>query len=63
MNCPHCNRTLPDAMLRAEFARRGGKVTSPRKAAAARVNGAKGGRPRGNGNGPRVKMYRYGRVT
>lgn len=29
-----------------EFARRGGRVRSPAKAAAARANGAKGGRPR-----------------
>ena len=61
MNCPHCNRTLPDALLRAEFARRGGKVTSPRKAAAARANGAKGGAPRKSGTGPRTTMHRYGR--
>jgi hypothetical protein len=36
---------LGDAMLRA-FASRGGASTSERKAAAARVNGRKGGRPR-----------------
>jgi Protein of unknown function (DUF2442) len=30
----------------SELARRGGSVTSPAKAAAARANGAKGGRPR-----------------
>ena len=31
---------------KAYMARRGGRVTSPAKAAAARANGAKGGRPR-----------------
>jgi len=31
---------------RAHMARRGGQATSPAKAAAARANGAKGGRPR-----------------
>jgi hypothetical protein len=36
---------LGDAMLRA-FASRGGSSTSERKAAAARANGRKGGRPR-----------------
>ena len=30
----------------SELARRGGRITSPAKAAAARANGAKGGRPR-----------------
>ncbi|CAA9363469.1 MAG: hypothetical protein AVDCRST_MAG89-3913 [uncultured Gemmatimonadetes bacterium] len=38
-------RILGDAMLRA-FASRGGSSTSERKAAAARANGRKGGRPR-----------------
>ena len=35
------------AMVRAELARKGGSVKSERKAAAARANGKKGGRPRG----------------
>ncbi|HEX2080960.1 MAG TPA: DUF2442 domain-containing protein [Longimicrobium sp.] len=38
-------RMLGPAMLRA-FAQRGGSATSERKAAAARANGARGGRPR-----------------
>jgi len=38
-------RMLGPAMLRA-FAQRGGSSTSERKAAAARTNGARGGRPR-----------------
>lgn len=38
-------RMLGPAMLRA-FAQRGGSSTSERKAAAARANGARGGRPR-----------------
>ncbi|HEY0025154.1 MAG TPA: DUF2442 domain-containing protein [Longimicrobium sp.] len=38
-------RILGDSMLRA-FASRGGSSTSERKAAAARANGRKGGRPR-----------------
>lgn len=36
-----------------EFARRGGRATSEAKAAAARANGAKGGRPRKNKATPR----------
>ena len=35
---------------RAYMARRAGQATSPAKAAAARANGAKGGRPRKSGN-------------
>lgn len=38
-------RMLGPEMVRA-FARRGGRATSERKAAAARANGARGGRPR-----------------
>lgn len=40
MNCPHCGGELesPASLL--------GKMTSEKKAAAARLNGAKGGRPR-----------------
>lgn len=38
-------RMLGPAMMRA-FAQRGGSATSERKAAAARANGARGGRPR-----------------
>jgi hypothetical protein len=37
--------------IRTYMARRAGKTTSPAKAAAARNNGAKGGRPRKSANG------------
>ena len=40
------NGILGTKALMSELARRAGSVTSPAKAAAARVNGAKGGRPR-----------------
>lgn len=36
--------------IRAEFARQGGKAKSAAKAAAARENGKKGGRPKKNDN-------------
>lgn len=39
---------LPESMLAAIFASRGGKVTSDAKRASARANGRKGGRPRKN---------------
>jgi hypothetical protein len=39
--CPHCHRTIPD--LHQQHA---GAAKSPAKAAAARANGKKGGRPR-----------------
>jgi hypothetical protein len=35
-----------EAWMTRELARRAGKATSPAKAAASRMNGAKGGRPR-----------------
>lgn len=40
------SEALPNAFLRVAFAKRGGAAKSPEKAAAARANGALGGRPR-----------------
>jgi hypothetical protein len=37
---------LPASVLATAFAKRGGRARSPAKSAAARANGAKGGRPR-----------------
>jgi hypothetical protein len=45
--------------LRREMARAGGRVSSPRKATAARENGKKGGRPRtSNAASPRDRVVR-----
>jgi hypothetical protein len=46
MKCPHCNCDIRDAVVLEQAARIAGKRTSKAKAAAARANGAKGGRPR-----------------
>ena len=37
---------MPEPLLNRAFAQRGGAATSPAKALAARVNGARGGRPK-----------------
>jgi hypothetical protein len=43
MKCPHCHKEID---LPAMMGRKGGKVKSGAKAEAARLNGAKGGRPK-----------------
>jgi hypothetical protein len=46
MKCPHCGKEISDEEIARYFAAIGGRSTSPRKAAAVRENGKKGGRPR-----------------
>lgn len=46
MNCPKCNHTIDPVAIRREANRLAGFGRSAAKAAAARENGKKGGRPR-----------------
>jgi len=49
MKCPHCGKEINTA---EELGRLGGRVTSPKKAAAARLNAKKGGWPKGKKRKP-----------
>jgi hypothetical protein len=46
MTCPHCGAQIAPEIIAASLGALGGSVTSPEKAAAARENGKKGGRPK-----------------
>lgn len=46
MDCPHCGKEIPEDLLKKDHAARAGRAKSEAKSAAARANGAKGGRPR-----------------
>ena len=46
MKCPHCGKNIFDYQLARHLAAKGGRVKSEAKAAAARENAKKGGRPR-----------------
>lgn len=50
MICPHCHKRISAKVVARELGRKGGKLggssTSEAKALAAKLNGAKGGRPR-----------------
>ena len=43
MICPHCKKPITIHQIAVEFGRKGGSVKSEAKAAAARINGRKGG--------------------
>jgi len=43
--CPHCKRPIAARLIRSMAAVLNGSTTSKAKAAAARLNGQKGGRP------------------
>ena len=45
MFCPHCNKEIDPKLIAQEFARKGGSVTSKKKAVSSKLNGKKGGRP------------------
>lgn len=46
MRCPHCKKTISNRRIAKHWASLGGKSKSDLKAAAARENGKKGGRPK-----------------
>lgn len=46
MKCPHCKKPIPAELIARAFASKGGSATSDAKTAAAKANGAKGGRPK-----------------
>ena len=50
MKCPHCKRKIDDDMVSWAYHSMLGKMTSEKKAEAARRNGLKGGRPKGSKN-------------
>ena len=47
IQCPHCNKAIPLALFTAHLGRLSKGKTSERKKIASRLNGLKGGRPKG----------------
>jgi hypothetical protein len=46
MKCPHCKKEIPLKEYAKHFAALGGRVKNEKRAAASRLNGRLGGRPR-----------------
>ena len=46
MKCPHCKKDISDKEIAKHLGRVGGKVKNEKRAAASRINGMLGGRPR-----------------
>lgn len=47
-NCPHCEKRIATKLINRYTASRAGRVMSPARVEANRINGAKGGRPKGS---------------
>jgi hypothetical protein len=46
--CPHCEKRIATKLINRYTASRAGRVMSPARVEANRINGAKGGRPKGS---------------
>lgn len=46
--CPHCEKRIAPKLINRYTASRAGRVMSPARVEANRINGAKGGRPKGS---------------
>ena len=46
--CPHCEKRIATKLINRYTASRAGRVMSPARIEANRINGAKGGRPKGS---------------
>lgn len=49
MICSHCGKEIDPKLIAQEFARKGGSVITKRKKVSSKINGKKGGRPKGKG--------------
>ena len=47
MICPHCNKKIEDKLIIKESARIRGSIVTKRKKVSSKLNGKKGGRPKG----------------
>ena len=47
MKCPHCNKKIEDKLIIKESARIRGSIVTKRKKVSSKMNGKKGGRPKG----------------